>query len=318
MIAPFAAFHRLRGSSMRLALLAASLGLAFATPAGAQESFKTPDEAVGALVNAARAEDTGGLLDILGADAKDIVSSGDATEDAATLKRFLTAYDAAHAIAMDGEQRATLTVGQDEFPFPIPLIRQQNRWWFDTAAGRDEILYRRIGRNELDVIQAALAYVDAQDEYADRNPAGFGVGVYAQRFVSREGQRDGLYWPSKAGEEESPLGAFAAKASNEGYRVGGARAPFHGYYFKILTRQGQNAPGGVLDYVMDGKMRGGFALIAYPARYQNSGVMTFEVNHDGVVFQKDLGRNTEELAKRINSFDPDRTWQKVDVPEPQT
>ena len=255
------------------------------------------------------------MLFDLGRDAEDIVSSGDPVADADILKRFVAAYDAKHTVDMDGENAAVLVIGQEEFPFPIPLTRKKKKWWFDTGAGRDEILYRRIGRNELDVIQAMLAYVDAQDEYAERNPAGAGVGVYAQRIVSREGKKDGLYWPTKQGEVESPLGALVAAASAGGYRVGGTPAPFHGYYFRVLTRQGENAPGGELDYVVNGKMTGGFALVAYPARYANSGVMTFEVNHDGGVFQKDLGSGTEQLAKSITSFDPDPTWKKVEVVE---
>src|SRR5262249_49132956 len=159
-----------------------------------------------------------------------------------------------------------------------------NRWWFDAAAGRQEILYRRIGRNELDAIQTSLAYVDAQNEYAEKNPDGAGVGTYAQRIVSRPGKKDGLYWPAPEGSEASPLGALVAEATGAGYRVGGGGAPFHGYYYKILTKQGADAPGGALDYVVKGKMIGGFGLVAYPAEYGNSGVMTFLVNHEGDIF----------------------------------
>ena len=184
-------------------------------------------------------------------------------------------------------------------------------WRFDTAAGREEILFRRIGRNELDAIQACLAYVDAQNEYAEKDRTGAGINTYAQRVISRPGKKDGLYWPTTEGEDPSPLGELVAQATAEGYRVGAGRTPFHGYYFKILTRQGTAAPGGELDYVVRGNMIGGFALVAYPAEYGNSGVMTFLVNHAGTVFQKDLGPDTASLAEGMNSFTPDQTWQTV-------
>jgi hypothetical protein len=192
-----------------------------------------------------------------------------------------------------------MVVGQEDFPFPIPLVRKDQTWRFDTAAGRLEILYRRIGRNELDAVQVCLAYVDAQNEYADKDRTGAGVGTYAQRIVSQPGKKDGLYWPASQGDDASPLGELAAHATREGYRVGGERAPYHGYYYRILTRQGPTAPGGALDYVVRGKMIGGFALVAYPAEYGNSGVMTFLVNHSGVVFEKDHGPRTARLAERM-------------------
>ena len=179
---------------------------------------------------------------VLGTEAAELASSGDPVADAATRKQFLQSYETKHRIAMDGEDKAMLVVGEGDWPFPIPLIRRNETWRFDAAAGRQEILQRRIGRNELSAIQACRAYVDAQEEYADKDRTGTGVGVYAQRFVSRPGQKDGLYWPAQAGDE-SPLGELVARATAEGYRVGGGRAPFHGYYYKILTRQGPNAQG---------------------------------------------------------------------------
>jgi hypothetical protein len=206
-----------------------------------------------------------------------------------------------------------LVIGEEDFPFPIPLVRRGVLWQFDTAAGRREVLYRRIGRNELAAIQACLAYVDAQNEYAEKDRTGTGVGTYAQRIASQPGKKDGLYWPAAQGNDESPLGELVAQATTVGYRIGGGRAPFHGYYFKILTRQGTAAPGGALNYIVRGKMIGGFALVAYPAVYRNSGVMTFIVNHNGVVFQKDLGRHTTRLAERMTSFNPDHSWSKVVV-----
>jgi len=292
-----------------LAAAATVFLLAIASAASAQQSFKTPEEAAEALVNAARNDDRKALLAVLGANGADIVSSGDAVADAATRKDFLAAYDAKHQVTTEGD-KATMIVGNDDFPFPIPLVRKDGAWRFDTAAGRDEILYRRIGRNELNAIQAALAYVDAQNEYAEKGVGG--PGVYARRIVSQPGKKDGLYWPTQPGEDESPLGELAAAAAAQGYRAGQERQPYHGYYFKILTRQGPKAAGGELDYVVGGKMIGGFALVAYPADYANSGVMTFLVNHEGVVYQKDLGPDTERIASRMTAFNPDNTWQRVD------
>jgi len=296
--------------------LAAMLVVATASVANAQRSFKTAEAAADALVSAVRTGEPRSILAVLGRDGTDIVSSGDEVADATARQRFIAAYDAKHQVTMEGDAKAVMIIGQEDFPFPIPIVRRSGTWRFDTAAGREEILYRRIGRNELNAIQACLAYVDAQDEYAEKDRTGAGVGTYAQRIVSQSGKKDGLYWPTAQGEEESPLGELVAEATGQGYRVGGARAPFHGYYYKILTKQGSSAPGGVLDYVVRGKMIGGFALVAYPAEYENSGVMTFIVNHSGIVFEKDLGPNTAQLAERLTSFNPDRTWKKVDVIAP--
>jgi Protein of unknown function (DUF2950) len=225
----------------------------------------------------------------------------------------VTAYDAKHTIEMEGDGTQTLVIGNDDWPFPIPLVNKAGQWQFDTKAGLDEILRRRIGRNELSAIQVSLAYVQAQNEYASLNPAGLGRGVYAQRIVSRPGKKDGLYWPTAAGEEPSPLGDLAAQAAAEGYETGSTPIPYHGYYYRILTRQGATAPGGAYDYLAKGKMIGGFALIAYPAEYGNSGIMTFMVNQDGTVFQKDLGARTEKIARKIETFNPDGDWKKVDA-----
>jgi hypothetical protein len=304
--------HRRHLASLA-SLTAAMFFFAMASVAGAQQSFKTTEEAADALVNAARSGDRNGVLTVLGQDGTDIVSSGDAVADAATRQRFIAAYDAKHQIVVENANKAILIIGEEDFPFPIPLVRKAETWRFDTAAGRLEILYRRIGRNELDAIQACLAYIDAQTEYADKDRTGAGVGTYAQRIVSQPGKKDGLYWPASNGEEASPLGELVAEATDEGYRIGSGRAPFHGYYYKILTRQGSNAPGGALDYVVRGKMIGGFALVAYPAEYRNSGVMTFLVNHNGTIFSKDLGARTMQLAEHMTSFNPDQTWKKIVV-----
>jgi DUF2950 family protein len=299
-----------------LGLLCGSFAVAMTGPAVAQQSFKTPDAAADALANAARAKDRAALLAVLGKDGAEIASSGDPVADADIRQKFVDAYDAKHGIKMDGDAKATLIIGNEDFPVPIPLVRQADGWQFDTAAGRQEVLARRIGRNELAAIQSCLAYVDAQNEYADKDRTGAGSGVYAQRIVSEPGKKNGLYWPSSASGDESPLGELVAEASQQGYRVGEGRAPFHGYYFKVLTKQGPDAHGGALDYVVNGKMIGGYGLVAYPAEYRNSGVMTFLVNHEGVVFQKDLGPRTAELAERMTSFNPDSSWAKVTDTEP--
>jgi Protein of unknown function (DUF2950) len=300
------------------ALAAGAVILLLTAPAVlAQQTYKTPEVAAAALVDAARADDQKAELVVLGPDGEDIISSGDQVSDTAIRERFLKSYDAKHQIAMKGDSRAVLVIGDNDYPFPIPLARKAGKWSFDTEEGRREILYRRIGHNELDTIQVCLAYVDAQDEYADKDRTGTGPGVYAQRFISNPDKKDGLYWPASTGEEESPLGELFAKASAQGYKAGEGRSPYHGYYYKILTTQGRHAPGGAADYIVNGKMIGGFALVAYPAEYRNSGVMTFIVSYAGTVFQKDLGPDTEELAEKITAFDPDSTWKKVEVNEPE-
>ena len=275
--------------------------------ADAQQSFANPDEAVSALVTAVKSGTKDAILKVLGTAGEDIVNSGDEVADKDVRNAFVSAYDARHSVKVDGK-RAALIIGPDDFLFPIPLVHTKAGWEFDTEEGAHEVLYRRIGRNELDTIQTCLAFVDAEDEYAEKD-RGDGTGAYAQRIVSSPGKQDGLYWPSDT--NDSPLGQLAAEASAEGYKAGSEPQPYHGYYFRILTRQGSSAVGGALNYVVNGKMIGGFALVAYPANYGNSGVMTFIVNHAGMVFEKDLGQDTDKLAKAIASFDPDKSWHKV-------
>ena len=297
--------------SLRRAAVPAITALVVLIPAShAQQAFSSPEAAASALADAVRGGTNRAILKVLGNAADDIVSSGDEVADAEMRQRFTAAYDARHSIKAEGNRKATLIVGNDDFPFPIPLYNTSSGWEFDTKAGRLEILYRRIGRNELDAIQTSLAFVDAENEYAEKD-RGFGVGVYAQRIVSSPGKKDGLFW--RDDRDPSPLGELAAEASSEGYKLEGRGAPYHGYYYRILKAQGSDAPGGALNYVVNGKMIGGFALIAYPAEYGNSGVMTFLVNHAGTVYQKDLGRWTDVIAKRMVAFDPDQTWKKVDV-----
>jgi hypothetical protein len=297
-----------------LPLFAAAMAVvAWASIACAQENYKTPEAAVEALVATAKNGDMKAALAVLGRDGEDIISSGDKVSDDAVRQSFVTSYDAKHQITMKGGNKAILIIGDNDYPFPIPLEKNKDDTWsFDTQAGREEILARRIGHDELDTIQTVLAFVDAQDEYASKD-RGAGVGVYAQRFISEPDKKDGLYWPTAQGEEQSPLGELFAAATRQGYRAGEGRSPYHGYYYKILTKQGPAATGGAVDYVVRGKMIGGYALVAYPAEYRNSGVMTFIVNHEGTVFQKDLGADTAKLAEAITSFNPDKTWAKVDV-----
>lgn len=285
------------------------LGISFAS---AQQAYKTPEDAATALASAVKSGASRDIFKVFGRDALDIMVSGDEVADREARERFIGAYDVKHNVVVEVD-KASLVLGSDDFPFPIPLTRRNGGWKFDTAAGRLEILYRRIGRNELDAIQTCLAYVDAQNEYAEKDRTGAGFGVYAQRIVSSSGKKDGLYWPASDGDA-SPLGELVAQASAEGYKVGEARTPYHGYYYRILTQQGPNAPGGLLNYVVKGKMIGGYALLAYPAQYGNSGVMTFVVNHSGAVYQKDLGDYTTRRVNRMTWFDPDQTWKKVDVP----
>src|SRR6201991_5009633 len=297
--------------ALSTSLLMAGILCLAAPDARAQQVFPTPDEAASALAAAVKSGTRRDMLRVLGSDGEDIISSGDDVADKESRDRFTTAYDSKHSIKTEGDKKAVLILGNDDFPFPIPLVKNKAGWEFDTAAGRMEILYRRIGRNELDTIQTCLAFVDAQNEYAEKD-RGAGVGVYAQRIVSTTGKKDGLYWPGG----DSPLGDLAAQASAEGYKVGEGPIPYHGYYYRILTQQGPNAPGGTLNYVVKGKMIGGFALLAWPAEYGNSGVMTFLVNHNGVVYQKDLGDSTAALVNRIMQFNPDQTWKKVDAAKP--
>ena len=284
-----------------------------ASASQAQEAYPSPENAAASLAAAVKTGTRSAILKVLGNAGVDIIESGDDVADAEMRQRFVSAYDAKNSIKADGNKKATLILGADDFPFPIPLVNSRRGWEFDTAAGRLEVLYRRIGRNELDAIQTCLAFVDAQNEYAGKD-RGEGAGVYAQNIVSRPGKKDGLFW--RDDRDPSPLGEMAAQASAEGYKVGEQPAPYHGYYFRIMRGQGSDAPGGAFNYVVKGKMIGGFALIAYPAEYGNSGVMTFMVNHAGIVYQKDLGDRTDRMVRRIILFDPDQTWKKVSAASP--
>jgi hypothetical protein len=307
--------RRLTKSIVSLALSAAVLmtlgfsAITIAATAAKQKSFPSAEAAVKAAVAAAKANDDKELLAIFGAEAKDLISSGDPVADKQRRERFLAAYNEKNRIAQEGEHSVVM-VGKDDWPFPIPLVKKADSWVFDTAKGREEILNRRIGDNELSAIQVSLAYFDAQREYAQKDRDGDGLLEYAQKFHSDPGKKNGLYWEAKTGEEVSPLGAFAVRAAKEGYvqkAQADKPAPYHGYYYRILSAQGKDAPGGAYSYVVKGNMIGGFALVAYPAEYGNSGVMSFIINHDGKVFQKDLGKNTASIAQNMKEYNPDST-----------
>jgi hypothetical protein len=223
-------------------------------------------------------------------------------------------YEQKNILEREGSDKVVLHVGNEDWPFPIPVVKKDKRWRFDTEEGREEVLARRIGRNELNVIQVCLAIVDAQREYALKDRDGDGLLEYARKFASDPGKKDGLYWKAGQGDEQSPLGSLVATAQEQGYK--GAKksdkpVPYHGYYYRILQAQGPNATGGAYEYGVNGNMIGGFALVAYPAKYGASGIMTFIVNHDGVVFQKDLGKKTAELVAAMSLFNPDKDWKKV-------
>jgi hypothetical protein len=281
-----------------------------------QTHFGSAEEAAQGLVESLRSGDKASMLRVLGTKGERLITSGDSVADTNAAERFVAAYDEAHSVQNDGETKATLQVGKTSWPLPIPLIKESKGWRFDTAAGEQEVLNRRIGRNEHGAIQASLAYVDAQREYYLRNPQGAPLLHYASRLQSTAGQRDGLYWQAPPGEDPSPLGEEFARARAEGYKLGTTTpSPFHGYYYRILTAQGPDAQGGAYDYVAQDKMIGGFALVAYPARYGVSGVMTFIVNHDGVVFERDLGPNTAATAKSMKQFNPDAKWTRAELSE---
>jgi hypothetical protein len=288
-------------------------GSAYAKPRP-QKSYSTPEEAVKAMVSAVQAGNTQRLLKIFGPGSKALILSGDPVQDKEGRERFIKRYQEKNRME-EVSGKARLYLGNDDWPFPIPIEKTETGWKFDTKAGRQEILARRIGRNELNAIQVCLAYVDAQKEYALRKDGqGKGLLEYAQEFISTPGKQDGLYWEAVEGQEQSPMGPLFAGAREEGYGgepMGGTPTPYHGYFYRILKAQGKNAPGGERDYVVEGKMIGGFALIAYPAHYGASGVMTFIVNHNGLVFQKDLGKKTGEAARIIGAYDPDETWKRV-------
>lgn len=272
-------------------------------------TFANPEEAAQALAKAASTKDRDAVRAILGL-ATDEMIAADPVQAANDLGKFADAFKVAHRLTNKSDTEITLEIGKDSYPFPIPLVKQGDRWYFDTDAGKDELLTRQIGRNELDTLETVRTYVDAQREYASRDRDGDQVLEYAQKFTSSPGKKDGLYWDADIDGEISPLGPLVAEAQEEGYskKDKGGPVPYHGYFFKILTRQSKSAPGGDYDYIINGNMIGGFALIAWPAQHGKSGIMTFIVNQQGRVYQTDLGPKSDKLAPAIKSYDPDSTW----------
>jgi hypothetical protein len=305
--------HRVTGF-ITIIIAVIALSLTVSAQDAKQEKFKSPEDAFGALIKAAKTNDTVELLAIFGPQGKDIISSGDVIADGNARKRFVDSAEEVVKFSKLDDNTMLAVIGKDACSFPIPLVRSGQEWVFSTSEGKQEIINRRIGKNELSTIQVSLAYVDAQREYAGKDRDGSGVLQYAQRFISHAGKKDGLYWEAAAGEESSPLGPLFAQATNEGYAIGKQgekHKPYHGYYFKILKSQGSKAPGGDLDYIINGKMTAGFGLLAYPAEYGVSGIMTFIVNQQGIVYEKDLGSKTDELVKAMIKYAPDETWETV-------
>jgi hypothetical protein len=273
-----------------------------------QNTYRSPQEAVMAVVSAIRDDDTNQLVRIFGPESKEILQSGDDVADKQTREKFLEKYQEMNRLVANPGGSVTLYLGAENWPFPIPLVKRNGTWRFATAAGKREILYRRIGRNEFDTIDTLHALVDAQKEYASL-PRDGESKHYAQKLMSDKGKHNGLYWKTGEGEPTSPVGPLIADAFNEGYRKKEGATPFHGYIYRLLQSQGPNAPGGAMNYLVNGELTRGFAFIAYPVEYRNSGVMTFIVNQDGKIYQKDLGPNTEKVASSITAYNPDQTWQ---------
>jgi hypothetical protein len=299
-------------ATISFSLMAQSVGNKATT--SPQQLFASPDEAVNGLVEAIRAGDAKSLLKVIGPDARAWLFTGDAVADKADMHRFLARYEEKNSLVMEGNDKAILNTGSDDWPFPAPIVKQGEFWKFDAEAGREEVINRRVGHNELNTIQTLHAIVDAQREYAATDNDRNGFNDYAPRFRSQSGKKDGLYWPTKAGEPESPLGPLLAVSASEGYNLQAGNAkqqPYHGYLFKILTKQGKEAPGGAFDYMVKGKLIGGFAVVAYPLTYGVSGVKAFIVNHDNVIYEKDLGPDSSKIGAAMTTYNPDSTWSKV-------
>jgi len=303
---------------MRTRIIVLLVGLAaalvFAAVPKDQQSFVTPEAAVQALVKAAQAKDTKALIKLFGPLGEPLIESGDPVADKNARENFLARYKAGNSLDKSKADKVTLEIGQDKFPFPIPLASSEGHWYWDSAAGAEEIINRRVGENELRTIQACLAYVDAQQEFYLRNVGKDPLQHYANKLISTAGKKDGLYWPTTGDEPLSPLGEEFVNARAEGYLQSSTPQPqpFHGYVYRLLTRQGPNANGGAYDYLVNGELLGGFGLIAFPAEYGSSGIMTFIVNQDGAVYSRDLGPDTRKAAMAITEFNPDSMWTKED------
>lgn len=291
-----------------------ALSPAYAAEQG-RTHYRSPIAAVDGLLEAARAKDSTALIAIFGPESIDLLSSGDEVLDQEAKRRFVERADLRTTLEREAADRVVLSLGEDDWPFPIPLLKGEAGWYFDSEQGANELINRRIGRNELNAIAVAHSYLSAQNEYYDLAPQGDGTKQYAQRFLSSQGKRDGLYWPVAEAEPESPLGPLVASAAKEGYQKATDDStglkPYHGYLFRILTTQGKNAPGGERNYLSDQGMTEGYALLAYPVEHGDSGIMSFVVNHRGIIYQKDLGEDTAKIAETINAFDPDDSWEPV-------
>lgn len=299
---------------MAAVIILTALSLPASAQDAGQKTFKSPQDAFNALLEAAGDNDTKEMLAIFGPEGKDVISSGDAVADTHARERFVNAASEKVEFSKMNDNSMLAIIGKDRWCFPIPIEKTGKGWVFNTEDGRQEVLNRRIGRNELNTVQVALAYVNAQREYAAKDRTGDGI-QYAQHFLSQKGKKDGLYWEAAPGEERSPLGPLFARATEEGYtfkKDSGKHSPYYGYYFRILKSQGPNAPGGALDYVVNSKMTAGFGMVAYPAQYGVSGIMTLIVNQKGDIYEKDLGPKTDEAVKAITAYDPDKTWIKVE------
>jgi len=302
-----------------LAVAAATTMLFFAlsravAQQGNEKTFASPGDAVLALYNAAKSNDQQALSAIMGSNAGPILHTGDDVADKKMADDFIRRYDQMHRVVIEPDQSATLYIGAENWPMPIPLVKNSSgAWYFDTESGKKEILYRRVGTNENDAIDVLQTLVDAQREYASDTRDSDKTKHYALRFLSTEGKQDGLYWKTTDNETPSPIGPLIASATTEGYTgKQGQATPFHGYYYRILTKQGPAAKGGARDYLVNGELSRGFAFIAYPAEYRNSGVMTFIVNQDGIVYEKDLGPDTEKLGAETSQYNPDKSWRPAD------
>ncbi len=306
--------NKMHTRTLLTVFLLGSLLLVALANAADQKTFATPDEAVQALVKASKDGNQEEMLAVFGDQGKDLVYSGDPVQDKARMQRFVKSYETKHVLVRKDANTRILQVGANDWPMPIPIVNDGGKWKFDTAAGMQELLFRRIGHNELGAIAACRGFIDAQKDYAAVGHDGLPTGIYAQRLMSEPGKQNGLYWETKEGEPASPAGPFLAQAGGEGY--GGtpgnaASEPYHGYFYRILKAQGTAAKGGAKNYLSDGKLTQGVALVAYPAQYKVSGVMTFVINQQGIVYQKDLGSQTSDLAAAMTEYNPDSTWSKV-------
>jgi hypothetical protein len=308
-----------RADLTKLAAVAIVLTVCFTARTMAQQTgqktFSSPEDASNALLTAAQNNDEKAMLDILGPDGKQIVSSGDEAEDAESRASFVQRYQQMHRLAKEADGNTTLYIGAENWPTPIPLVNNSTSWYFDTAAGKEEILYRRIGRNEISTIAVCQELVAAQKEYYSMQH-----NEYAQKILSDEGQHNGLYWKAAESEPQSPIGPLVASAFAQGdsQNPSGAPIPFRGYYYRVLAHLVKNGPSGAKSHVANGEMTEGFAFVAYPAEYRSSGVMTFIVNKDGEVYQKDLGKKTDALAKSMKEYKHDSSWQEAEEQQEET